>query len=106
MPSVKQIAARKRFVRKFAKKGKRKVKSKVKKIKYKTCPICADSIPAQDMARHLAVHKETPEESARILEWDRKKEKRQLRNLGKDSDFGSQWDKKMQEFLNRTNNES
>ena len=105
MPSAKQIAARKRFVRNFAKKGKRKAKSKKSKIKYKTCPICADKIPAQDMARHLAVHKETPEESARILEWDRKRKKRQLRNLGKDSDFGSQWDKKMQEFLNKSNNE-
>ena len=105
MPSAKQIKARKAFVKNFAKKGKRKAKSKVKKIKYKTCPICADIIPVQDMARHLAVHKETPEESARILECDRKKEKRQLRNLGKDSDFGSQWDKKMQEFLNKSNNE-
>jgi len=110
MPSAKQIKARKAFAKKYAKKGKRKGKRKppawVKKIKYKTCPICADSIPVQDMARHLAVHKETPEESARMIELDEKRQKRQLRNLGKDSNFGSQWDKKMQEFLNRTNNES
>ena len=106
MPSAAQIKARKAFAKKYAKKGKRKVKSKKSKIKYKTCPICADKIPAQDMARHLAVHKETPEESARMLALDEKRQKRQLRNLGKDSNFGSQWDKKMQEFLNRTNNES
>ena len=106
MPSAKQIKARKAFVRKYAKKGKRKAKSNKSKIKYKTCPICADKIPAQDMARHLAVHKETPEESARMLALDEKRQKRQLGNLGKDSNFGSQWDKKMQEFLNKSNNES
>ena len=96
MPSAKQIKARKAFAKKYAKKGKRKPKSKkppawVKKIKYKTCPICGDRIPVQDMARHLAVHKETPEESAQFLQ--------------KESDFDSKWDRKMSMFLNKSNNE-
>jgi len=82
MPSAKQIKARKAFVKKYAKKGKRKAKSKKRK----------------------AIQKDTikPDPHRKIY-YD---EKKGFQTELSDPNFDKNWDKKMQEFLNKSNNES
>ena len=80
MPSAKQIKARKAFARKYAKKGKRKATTKEKRVRKKY-----DTLSKKDKA---LVQKTIKADHTDDPLWDAK------------------WDKKMQEFLNRTNNES
>ena len=79
MPSAKQIAARKKFVKNFAKKGKRKAKSKKKPV------------PRTD--------------TQKIVKYESMK-KAGYTDKEVDAYFDREWDKKMQEFLNKSNNES
>ena len=86
MPSAKQIKARKAFAKKYAKKGKRKAKSKKRKQTRKE--IQKDTIK--------------PDPHRKIY-YD---EKKGFQTELSDPDFDKNWDKKMQEFLNKSNNES
>ena len=79
MPSAKQIKARKAFARKYAKKGKRKAKSKK---------------PKKDTLKTFKGRKKKFFESVGMPE------------LASDPNWDAKWDKKMQEFLNKSNNES
>jgi len=83
MPSAKQIKARKAFVRKFAKKGKRKVKSK----KRKSTAVGSDFRPITTQTKKEAVRK-------------------QIGELKRSGTWNDQWDKRMQEFLNKENEET
>lgn len=86
MPSAKQIKARKAFARKYAKKGKRKAKSK-KPFK-----------PRHSLTARLAGQQREP---------TRAEFKRAGYSQSEIDDyFDRKWDKKMQEFLNKSNNES
>ena len=93
MPSAKQIAARKAFARKYAKKGKRKAKSK----KPKTSKRITEDMTAN--ARNM------------LIEQQREPTRKEFKRAGYseseiDDYFDRKWDKKMQEFLNKSNNES
>ena len=83
MPSAKQIKARKAFVKKYAKKGKRKAKSKKPKTSKKD----------------------------KLLEQQKEPTRKEFKRAGYseseiDDYFNRKWDTKMQEFLNKSNNES
>ena len=87
MPSAKQIKARKDFVKKYAKKGKRKAKSKKPKkpesLERRLLKARAEGIDGRPLtSKEMIMNKE-------ILD-----------------QIDVNWDKKMQEFLNKTNNES
>jgi hypothetical protein len=89
MASAKQIKARKAFVRKYAKKGKRKAKSKKPKTS-KREPTTLQKI--QGYQQREPTRKEFKRAGYTESEID--------------DYFNRQWDKKMQEFLNKSNNES
>ena len=79
MPSAKQIKARKAFARKYAKKGKRKAKSKIPK---------STAVPP--------ITTQTKKQAVRT----------QIKELKRTGTWNEKWDKRMQEFLNKSNNES
>ena len=93
MPSVKQIAARKRFVRKFAKKGKRKAKSK-KSNNHQS------KATTEDYPKGTTIYGRNLAQTRTML----KKEGAPDEMI--DEFFSRKWDKKMQSFLNKSNNES
>jgi len=109
MPSAKQIKARKAFARKYAKKGKRKAKSKKPKsfkIDKKTGSV---SSPMMDK-KYKAEFKKSLERrllKARAEGIDGRPltSKEMIMNKEILDQIDVNWDKKMQEFLNRTNNE-
>jgi len=86
MPSVKQIAARKAFVKKFAKKGKRKATARDKQVRKKYDKLTKSEKTELQKRMHQRKYKTIKEIT--------------------DPNWDAKWDKKMQEFLNRTNNES
>ena len=89
MPSAKQIKARKAFVKNFAKKGKRKAKLKKPKTS-KREPTTIQKI--QGYQQREPTRKEFKRAGYTESEID--------------DYFDRKWDKKMQEFLNKSNNES
>ena len=92
MPSAKQIKARKKFVRLYAKKGKRSSQKSVP-IAYRK------KAKKQDKARK------------KLEKQQREPTRQEFKRAGYseseiDDYFDRKWDKKMQEFLNKSNNES
>jgi len=93
MPSAKQIKARKAFAKKYAKKGKRKAKStKPKKSKFDKTGKKKDMVAGVDYYKDMQDTLGTKKKPKTTQEWT--------------AYYDEKWDKKMQEFLNRTNNES
>ena len=86
MPSAKQIKARKAFAKKYAKKGKRKATTREKQVRKKYDKLTKSEKTELEKRMHQRKYKTIKETL--------------------DPDYDAKWDKKMQEFLNRTNNES
>ena len=86
MPSAAQIKARKAFAKKYAKKGKRKATAKEKRVRKKY-----DTL--------------TKSEKAKLQKSFHQRKYKTIKEIT-DPNWDAKWDKKMQEFLNRTNNES
>jgi hypothetical protein len=96
MPSAKQIKARKAFAKKYAKKGKRKPKSKKRQ----------DVINHQSKATTEDYPKGTTIYGRNLAQTRTMLKKEGAPDEMIDEFFSRKWDKKMKEFLNKSNNES